>query len=668
VRARYGLPLLLALTVGGHHASAREAVTLSAAPILGNDAPTDSGWYTYVVRLENPDAIPVEGSLRLLDRGVAVSAVPFALGPRGTASVELTWHDVFATTLQVEARSGSGEKLHAIPLDTPRPLEPFVVDLGVPSRIAAGLSGTPLAIGFNPPTTVPMSAPMMSVATPFVEGRSGDLVLPTRAGGYSSATLVLAPSERLASLPEDQLGALCDWVIAGGSLAISVTRPEDLRSEPLATLAGGLVTRVPAPPEVLGSRVFLTASPSLGRPGAPPRIGPRTLAPDEPVLAALDGYTGGNLRPVRWGAAASYGLGEVHLLAYDLTSTAVTEDEWVRASTAELVRHAWDRRAHLALPRSNLGNDDTRATAVRRLLDPNEQGRWAIVASTVLLIVYAVAGGPFIFWRARRQNRPLAVLWQLPLLSMLVMLLVVGTGVAAKGVRGRAHHLTFVDAGAGMSRGATMRLRAFYTASASQLTIPALDAGSLLDVVGEGASRILVADRDGPRLERVVTRPWETTLVQEDGFMKLGGGISLTDIGGDVRVTNRVARNLLGVLVAAPGRPPRYFPRIADGQSVHASEGAELRTAVAAPVAAGSGLLHPLETHRMIAELEQASRGLGAAWTAIESLAQHVDWWPEDAPVLLAQLEGGEGHATDAGLVLETDRVLVRVVGFGGAP
>ena len=56
-------------------------------------------------------------------------------------------------------------------------------------------------------------------------------------------------------------------------------------------------------------------------------------------------------------------------------------------------------------------------------------------------------------------------------------------------------------------------------------------------------------------------------------------------------------------------------------------------------------------------------------WAAIESSAgEVVDWFPDDVPVLLAQLDGGEGRLSDAGLKLESDRLLVRVVGWGGKP
>ncbi len=41
---------------------------------------------------------------------------------------------------------------------------------------------------------------------------------------------------------------------------------------------------------------------------------------------------------------------------------------------------------------------------------------------------------------------------------------------------------------------------------------------------------------------------------------------------------------------------------------------------------------------------------------------------PDDVPVLIGELEGGEGRTTDSGRRLDVDRVLVRVVGYGGVP
>ncbi len=51
-----------------------------------------------------------------------------------------------------------------------------------------------------------------------------------------------------------------------------------------------------------------------------------------------------------------------------------------------------------------------------------------------------------------------------------------------------------------------------------------------------------------------------------------------------------------------------------------------------------------------------------------EAAGTAVDWFPESVPVLVAQLDGGEGRLHDAGLRMESDRLLVRIVGYGGRP
>jgi hypothetical protein len=54
-------------------------------------------------------------------------------------------------------------------------------------------------------------------------------------------------------------------------------------------------------------------------------------------------------------------------------------------------------------------------------------------------------------------------------------------------------------------------------------------------------------------------------------------------------------------------------------------------------------------------------------WGAIEAQAgTEVDWWPDEVPVLIAQLAGGEGVTRDSGFEVTQDRVLVRVIGWGG--
>ncbi len=79
--------------------------------------------------------------------------------------------------------------------------------------------------------------------------------------------------------------------------------------------------------------------------------------------------------------------------------------------------------------------------------------------------------------------------------------------------------------------------------------------------------------------------------------------------------------------------------------------------------------LRDLDAQDFAPTIEADVKGAGEAWKAIDELIDNnVNWWPDDAPTLIGQLEGGEGKTVDSGLAVDFDRVLVRVVGFGGVP
>ena len=83
----------------------------------------------------------------------------------------------------------------------------------------------------------------------------------------------------------------------------------------------------------------------------------------------------------------------------------------------------------------------------------------------------------------------------------------------------------------------------------------------------------------------------------------------------------------------------------------------------------GTLVLQPLRALSLDKVVDADAAGLADAWAAIEENAGSVvNWFPDDVPVLLAQLDGGEGKTSDAGLKLEQDRLLVRIVGQGGRP
>jgi hypothetical protein len=276
--------------------------------------------------------------------------------------------------------------------------------------------------------------------------------------------------------------------------------------------------------------------------------------------------------------------------------------------------------------------------------------------------------GPLNFYLARRSGRPLRALVRLPALSAFSLALVVALGAIGRGVSGRARRLTLIEAGAGMSRAAATRFRGLYASSARERTVQASARGNMLDVAGdaEQTGRRLAVDRDGARLTNLRGRPWEVVVVQEDGFMGLGGGVSLLPgPDGKLTIKNRVGRDLVGVVLVRGGSTDaRFFIRIKDGEAV-AEDAGQPFTVSSGGALGRSGL--NLENAKI--RLEGCSKGLSSAWDAIEgATTRNIDFWPSDVPVLLAQLDGGEGKLTDSGLPLEADRALLRVVGLGGVP
>jgi hypothetical protein len=435
-------------------------------------------------------------------------------------------------------------------------------------------------------------------------------------------------------------------------------------------MAGGEIQTASAPPGLGAETEFVIPTDSGGSYGYSPRNVMKRAAPGAHIT--LGGYAGGNLRPSPWGATASYGLGELTLLAFDATKDPGASDEWVKLKIGDLVRHAWDRQVTVAMPHASAALDHHALDGIRKHLDPNEGARWAIVVALLILIAYSMLAGPLNFYLASKKGKPLRALWHLPIWSGATMGAIVVLGAFAKGVSGRARHLTFIEAGAGMTQGSVTRFRGFYSSAAEQLLIRASDRGNVLDVAGSDASetsRELVVDRDGARLERFQAKPWQTLVVREDGFTSLGGGVSLVERGADVEVKNRTARDLLAVLVWRPKGEVTYFPRIKDGESVLASAGRALPKKVGRRRFLGTLNLRDLDAHAFASTVEADAKGAGDAWRAIDDLVDNnVNWWPDDAPALVAQIEGGEGRTQDSGLGMDLDRVLLRVVGVGGVP
>src|SRR4029078_11787745 len=88
--------------------------------------------------------------------------------------------------------------------------------------------------------------------------------------------------------------------------------------------------------------------------------------------------------------------------------------------------------------------EEGRIEPLRRLVDPNEGGRWSVGVARLILVLYALAAGPLTFRRAARRNAPLRALVELPLWSLGTVVLIVALGAVAQGGRARAPRITLV--------------------------------------------------------------------------------------------------------------------------------------------------------------------------------------------------------------------------------
>jgi len=671
----FAFALLVVLLAPGS-ARADSALKLEAVPVLGANSPSVDGWGEVYVRLENSGPEPLSGFVELraivTGRGAArtLSRAPFSIAGKSRVNLLLPSHSLVLRVgeAKVVAIGAKGEELNSDPLPPLRTLDPLLFDLHSPSRLGAVLNTQPVPIRRRSGSYA-YGASTLSVSTPQVNATTGEPVLPDLAAGYASATLVLASGRTLSSLPAPTLDALFSWVLAGGALALVVDRPEDVHSPWLEALAGGHVQSCAAARSLSAVTQFSVPvdSPGKGSLGTAPRVTLESAKPSAELAATFFGLTGANLRVSPWGESASYGLGEVHFLAFNPNTELAANDPWLRLSMLDLVRHAWERASVVALPHGQTSLDDLRAENVRRVLDPNEGTRWTVVVSTLLLLFYAALAGPLNFYLAQRAGRPLRALLYLPVWAGIALVGIVVLGVLGKGVTGRARHLTLIEAGAGMARASITRFRGLYGSRADDVTVRAAR-GSVLDVLGEPdeITRDLLVDRDGLRLQRLRQKPWQVQIIREEGFTNVGAGVSLVRAAdGELTIKNRCARDLLGVIVKAPGQGLSYFPKLADGQAVSLREGRSLGPA---PSATTLGT-HPLSVSEFRAQVEERAKGSGAAWEALEFLTgTDADWWPDDVPVLIALLEGGEGRTQDSGLKLDVDRVLLRVVGYGGVP
>jgi hypothetical protein len=699
-------------------------ISIAAAPIFGQDAPVGSGWYDVLVRVDNPQATAQKGVLELRvsqpwdNERPFVSRAPYNVPAGKTAYVRLLAHSLpegGSGEVHVRARDDKGAELLDVQVPVNTADLPVLVDVHEPSRLSVALRGWPASIRYSPTPTAwgYGSTPGIGFAAPSFDRATGDPLLPERKAGYGGVSVVLMPTDVLTRLQGDALDALVSWVAGGGTLALVPMRPEDLRNPTVAALAGGEPRAIPTPPALL-------ALPTIPRPGGtgtmvPPVVEPEdegigfdgetgagfqllptapahgrggpflpmstsrrggSLGPRPATVAKMSGYEGGSLVQTAHGATSTYGLGEVVFLSYDPSQAPGVDDPWVQGRVASLVEHAWERRANIAFPPGSIPRHSWRTDEMRRALDPNENFRPGLGFAAIVLAVYSVVVGPITFMRSRKKGDPLLPLRWAPVWSAAAFGAIVIAGLAVKGWTGRSRRVSLVEIGAGFTRGAVRRYRGFFTSETRALKVGATDAASVLDVVtGDGVLRprsVLAVDRDGIALDEITSLPWQTLVVREDGHVDLPGSIAVLDTGGSgIDVVNHTGKVLKDVVVYVPGDAAHYFAAIPDGGTVSAANGTVLFTSATRRAgSAGSRIVHTLDVTTLASPvLDEVTRDrMEATWRPVESAADDsVDWWPDDAPVVLAELDGADHPRTDGGLRVESDKVLLRVVGYGGA-
>ncbi|HEY1697565.1 MAG TPA: hypothetical protein VGG39_35635 [Polyangiaceae bacterium] len=695
--------------------AATTSVSVRAAPVFGTDAACGEGWLELVAYVDNAGAAPVKGTLEveMENSGYSsetrfVAKAPFHVEPHAEATIHVPVRVApYSSTTTVSAIALDGTKMAESSLTLSAGTGPLLVDVDEPSRLSVVMRGWPMTLAWRPsasPYVSPGAAMNLTVGAPAVDATTGDAVLPEDPAGYSVATVVVVPSERLARLQGSQLDALVGWVLAGGTIAVFPTRPEDLRAGTLTTLVGGAVVPEAAPPVMMTLPGAVRGSgpppiplpapptapwaPSPVPPGAgggatpigwfvPARTTPfvpgAALGPSAALRGKLVGYAGGNLHPTAYGASASYGLGQIHVLGFDPTSSPALEDPWTYGRLLDMLSDAWERRSLDAFPQG-AGEHASDPYEVHRALDPNENFRPALGIAAILLVLYSIAVGPITFVRAAKRGRPLDPLVWAPVASAACFSLIMVVGLAGKGWSGRSRRLSLVEAGAGMSRGSVKRFRGFFASQTRAMRVRASERDSVLELVSADSrsqgSPVLRLDKDGAMLEDLTSLPWQTVVVSEDGFTELGGGIAVREKSdGSVVVANHTGRELQNVVVWAPKSDANWFASVPDGQTILSTSG----KTVFAPSArhsrtAGTRTVHELDSSRFPAALGHAGDEMAPLWGAMTAAAgPSPDWWPDDVPVVMGEIRGGEAVTSDAGLRMEHDVLLFRVVGEGGA-
>lgn len=619
------------------------------------------------VRVQNPGSSALKGYV-VVDNGngpeTLQSRSDFNVGAGSSALVRVPMMlQFYGAGVEVYV-GGLPVVIEALAADTESAVRVF--DAIEPFRVRTAISGSPVTTGMARVSRIMVRAASTDGA--------GAPILPTYVGTWAGTHLVVMRSDQLLALGAEELEALSGHILAGATLALSVTKPEDLREPLIASLVGAEPRRTPAPRQ---SNLWLEP-PSTGTPPLP-----------SPELLRFESFTGGNLEPSLFGASAAYGHGQVVLLGFELESPDLQVTSWVQERLVELARRSYQRSRFAVVRPGTLPQvapvgggppppPSSRSTrsggerfdAISNILDPNSSTQWSIGVAAILICVYAVLAGPIAFARAKKKNRPLQALVALPILAFGTFILIVGFGFITKGVSNRSNRLTFIDAGGGMEQGVARRYRAFFSPFSQTIDLRASRRTSTLEVAtNNNLPYRLEVDGEGLRITGIESMPAQTIFVKEEGILSLEGGIALTHGPNDTLiVTNRTKHPLRAVIIHLPDHSFRFQPKLGANESVVADElprpGGQFQTWGSNTIVRMNGL-NSVELSNFLVEAKEPE--IAQLWRGMDLQPSTTEWFPEGTPVVLAVVDGAwDANAKDSGVTIEQDWMLLRVAGFGG--
>jgi len=677
LRTRASITAALAgLVVSSVAFEAAATPRLEVAHVQGRDAPWIVGWNEAVVSLENAGGPSFRGEV-LIETSFDPTherptlRVPVSLAAGESARLVLPFFLQPGAAPQAILRTQVDGEVASHPLGVARPFEGVATLVEIQGKDAFGkklLDGAPdekdkepeEGVYPPPPThkhhphpkagpthpvtpTIPYVRPTIDVVTVQFAKESGDPILPDVVAGWSGAVLVVVPSDILSRLSGRPLDALVGWVRAGGLLAVSVVREEDLRAPNLEKLFG------------TGVRMTGTS--------------PMTFAGDS--LTRGDLSKGGDD-----GDYARVGIGQAWLLRRDPWAKGKPDPKSAAALQA-LWGSGLSRRPAIASGPVGAGvrfYDDDR---VRKLLDPNHGFRPALGLAALLVLGYALLVGPVGFARARRLGRPLSVLRTTPLIALVLFLSLVGIGKAGKGIRGRIRRLTVVDVAGGATAGQATALDAYFVSDPGTIVLAGkrpIDTVHVVEPFQESAA--IELDKGTVAVRGVRAHPWETIVLASEGEKEVPGGIVLEGSGPRLALENKTPWTLEHVVLhpettlTGPAKS-RYFAVVKPGEKVFARDGEAVErhlwpVAAGSLAGAGAGLDsaagRPLLKDKGLATeaLAAGEALLGSSWAGAGTLSHDLSI--ATAVVRLPTPPLG-GLST---VSLEHDVLLLRVIGLGG--